>query len=45
MFAMVLLMFTIKLTIDVHYSSTGVYNQVTIDVCYGSTGVHNQVYY
>jgi len=28
MFVMVLLVFTIKLTIDVHYGSTGVHNQV-----------------
>jgi hypothetical protein len=35
---MVLLVLTIKLSIDVHYGSTGVNNQVH----YGSTGVHSQ---
>jgi hypothetical protein len=35
---MILLVLTIKLSIDVHYSSTGVNNQVH----YGSTDVHSQ---
>ena len=38
MFTMVLLVFTIKLSIDVLYGSTGVNNQVH----YGSTDVHSQ---
>ena len=41
---MVLLVFTIKFTIDIHYDSTGVHNKFTIDDHYGSTGVHNKVH-
>ena len=44
MITMVLLVFTIKFTIDMHYGSTGVHNKVSIDIHYGSTGVQNKVH-